>query len=254
MHGNCQLRDDTVLLYCQPYPTGGFDPGREGTKAQAEVPSVFFGVRMRTTIYIDGFNFYYAAVKDTSYKWLDFGATMRMLLQPPHQLNCIKYFTARVTGHRDPQQPLRQQVYWRALKAVTPELQIHEGSFLTHVVRRALAQPTAMQRTVAVLNTEEKGSDVNLAVHLLNDAWLDSYDCAVIVSNDSDLAEAMKLVRLHHPSKKLGLVFARHSGGNPSYELSRHAHFVKRLSRSVLAACQLPDSIPGGNIHKPPSW
>lgn len=32
---------------------------------------------------------------------------------------------------------------------------------------------------VEVVKTEEKGSDVNLAVHLLNDAWLDVYDCAV---------------------------------------------------------------------------
>jgi len=148
----------------------------------------------------------------------------------------------------------RGNAYWRALRATTPELQIIEGSFLTHEVRRALAHPTSGQRTVAVLETEEKGSDVNLAVHLLNDAWLDKFDCALIVSNDSDLAEAMKLVRQHHPVKKLGLVFARHSGGNPSYELSRHTHFVKRLSRSVLAACQLPDLIPGSNIHKPPSW
>lgn len=158
------------------------------------------------------------------------------------------------SGQRDPQQPLRQQVYWRALKATTPALQIHEGQFLTHVVRRALAQPTPGQRTVAVLDTEEKGSDVNLEVHLLNDAWLDAFDCAVIVSNDSDLAEAMKLVRQHHPAKKLGLVFARHRGGNPSYELSQHAHFVKRLSQTVLAACQLPSSIPGSTIHKPLSW
>ena len=42
---------------------------------------------------------------------------------------------------------------------------------------------------VEVIKTEEKGSDVNLAVHLLNDAWLDRYECAVVVSNDSDLAE-----------------------------------------------------------------
>ena len=55
--------------------------------------------------------------------------------------------------------------------------------------------------TVNVIKTEEKGSDVNLAVHLLNDAWLNKYECAVIVSNDSDMAEAMRLVKAHHPQK-----------------------------------------------------
>ena len=41
---------------------------------------------------------------------------------------------------------------------------------------------------VNIIKTEGKGSDVNLAVHLLNDGWLDAYDCAVVISNDSDLA------------------------------------------------------------------
>jgi uncharacterized LabA/DUF88 family protein len=59
-----------------------------------------------------------------------------------------------------------------------------------------------------VIKTEEKGSDVNLAVHLLNDGWLDAYDCAVVVSNDSDIAEAMRLVR-HHHGKRIGLITPR---------------------------------------------
>ena len=58
-----------------------------------------------------------------------------------------------------------------------------------------LVRPVGNQRTEQVIKTEEKGSDGNLAVHLLNDGWLDAYDCAVVVSNDSDIAEAMRLVR-----------------------------------------------------------
>lgn len=96
---------------------------------------------------------------------------------------------------------------------------------------------------------------MNLAVHLVNDAWRDAFDCALIVSNDSDLAEAMRLVRAQNPQKKLGLVFPRRErGGQPSYQLSKHAHFVLRLSERVLAACQLPDAIPGTNLHKPAAW
>ena len=210
---------------------------------------------MRTSVYIDGFNFYYAAVKDTPYKWLDLKATFTMLLQPQHQITAIKYFTAPVSGRRDPQQPLRQQTYWRALQATTPGLEVHKGSFLTHPVTWPLAQPQGGQRYATVLKTEEKGSDVNLAVHLVNDAWRDAFDCALIVSNDSDLAEAMRLVRLQNPKKKLGLVFPRRErGGQPSYQLSKHAHFVLRLSERVLAACQLPDVIPGTSLHKPAAW
>lgn len=210
---------------------------------------------MRTSIYIDGFNLYYGAVKGTAYKWLDFKAAFAMLLQPHHQITAINYFTAQVSGRRDPQQPVRQQTYWRALQASTPEFRLVKGSFLTHPVSMPLVQPQAGQRYANVLKTEEKGSDVNLAVHLVNDAWQDAYDCAVIVSNDSDLAEAMKLVRQHHPGKRLGLVFPRReTGGHPSRELSQHAHFVLRLGTRVLAACQLPAVIPGTSIHRPAAW
>jgi uncharacterized LabA/DUF88 family protein len=210
---------------------------------------------MRTSIYIDGFNLYYGAVKGTSYKWLDFKAVFAMLLQPHHQITAINYFTAQVSGKRDPQQPIRQQTYWRALQASTPEFRLVKGSFLTHTVKAPLAQPLGAQRFVDVLKTEEKGSDVNLAVHLLNDAWLDAFDCAVIVSNDSDLAEAMRLVRQEHPSKRLGLVFPRRAtGGHPSVELARHAHFQLRLGERVLAASQLPDVIAGTHIRKPATW
>ena len=61
-------------------------------------------------------------------------------------------------------------------------------------------------RIVEVIKMEEKGSDVNLSVHLLNDAWKDRYDCAVLVTNDSDMAEAMRLVKKGFYNKKLGLI------------------------------------------------
>ena len=59
--------------------------------------------------------------------------------------------------------------------------------------------------SVEVWKNEEKGSDVNLALHVLNDAWQDAYDCGVIVSNDSDLAKSLRLVKAQH-RKLIGLV------------------------------------------------
>jgi uncharacterized LabA/DUF88 family protein len=62
------------------------------------------------------------------------------------------------------------------------------------------AHPPPIQ--VEVWKNEEKGSDVNLALHLLNDAWQDAFDCAVVVSNDSDLAEALRMVKaIHKPAE-----------------------------------------------------
>jgi len=212
---------------------------------------------MRTYIYIDGFNFYYGAVKDTSYKWLNFKKLFESLLAPVHQILSIKYFTAIVTGKIDPDQPIRQKTFIRALKKFIPEISVYYGEFLSHNVFKPLAYPIDQNtfgkkiKFVNVIKTEEKGSDVNLAVHLLNDAWLDHYDCAVVVSNDSDLAESLRLVKEQH-KKKIGLITPGKT--HPSRELLKYADFTKRIRKGVLGASQLPDSIPGTTIHKPKVW
>ncbi len=82
---------------------------------------------MRTYIYIDGFNFYYGAVKDTPYKWLNFKKLFESLLAPGHQILSIKYFTAIVTGKIDPDQPIRQKTFIRALKKYIPEISVYYG-------------------------------------------------------------------------------------------------------------------------------
>ena len=137
---------------------------------------------MRTHVYIDGFNFYYGAVFNTPYKWLDFKLLLQNLLNPNHKIIKIKYFTALVTGKIDPNAPVRQKTFLRALQKHIPELSIHYGTFNSHDVVKPLAcrnKKFTRPFFVPVIKTEEKGSDVNLAVHLLNDAWLDEYDCAV---------------------------------------------------------------------------
>ena len=45
------------------------------------------------------------------------------------------------------------------------------------------------------MKPEEKGSNVNLATHMVNDAWKNLYDVALIISNDSDLVEAIHIVK-----------------------------------------------------------
>ena len=107
------------------------------------------------------------------------------------------------------------------------------------------------RRMAEVLKTEEKGSDVNLAVHLLNDCWLGRYECAIVVSNDSDLAEAMHLVN-EHGGKTLGLVKPRLK--QRSDELRVHAKFVINIRPGMLQNAQLPDPIPGTTFRKPAGW
>jgi len=208
--------------------------------------------KMKTIIYIDGFNFYYRAVKNTPFKWLDFKSLFQKLLSRQNKIISIKYFTALVSGKYDHYKPIRQETYLRALKAYIPEIEIFYGHFLTHEISAPLVKPIKKQKYVKIIKTEEKGSDVNLAVQLLNDAWLNYFNCAVIVSNDSDLAEALHLVKKYHPGKIIGLMMP--GEGHPSKELMKYSDFVKRIRSGVLRSSLLPDPIPGTNLFKPKSW
>ena len=119
---------------------------------------------MITNVYIDGFNLYYRALKRASqYKWLDLAKLSQALL-PTHQINRVRYFTAILDERPDdPNQQYRQQVYLRALETI-PNLSIHYGQFRTRNMRRPLAESIAgFDGVVLVKNTEEKGTDVNLA-------------------------------------------------------------------------------------------
>jgi len=206
----------------------------------------------RTIVYVDGFNFYYGEVRGTPWKWLDPVAMFQKVLGPQNKLMKVKYFTARVRpSPSDPSVNVRQDAFLRALQAHCPLVELHYGHFLRHRISMENANPPPP--LVEVWKKEEKGSDVNLALHVLNDAWQDAYNCAVIVSNDSDLAESLRLVKTQ--SKKLiGLVTPGAPMRKTSRQLSQHADFVKPIRTWMLQSSQLPNPIPGTTIHKPTSW
>jgi len=103
-----------------------------------------------------------------------------------------------------------------------------------------------------VQKTEEKGSDVNLASYLLRDAFLKECECAVVVSNDSDLLTPIKIAR-EECGLKIGLILPRANG---SLELKRLAHFQKPLRDHFLAAAQFPNKFADaiGTVTKPVAW
>lgn len=205
----------------------------------------------RTIVYIDGFNFYYGALKGGSYKWLDLERFFKNVLGDSNEIVHIKYFTAKVSPNKtNPEVHIRQETYFRALKEQCPMVTSILGHFLRNKVKVENAKPPPDH--VQVWKNEEKGSDVNLAVHLLNDAWKDEYDCAVVVSNDSDLAESMRLAKQHN--KVIGLVTPGAPKRKTSVQLRQQADFVKPIRKWMLESSQLPNPIPGTTVHKPENW
>lgn len=201
---------------------------------------------------MDGFNFYYGAVKNTPYKWLNFARLVELLL-PGDEIVRIKYFTAQVKPRPDdPEMPLRQQIYLRALRTI-PHLEIHLGQFNKHKVwMPAVCAPGEEQRNVRVWRTEEKGSDVNLATQLLCDAYENHFGTAAIISGDSDLLAPIRVVR-HRLGKQIGVLSPQR---RPAISLSIEANFYKEIRSGVLEASQFPDALRDrkGEIRKPGRW
>ena len=208
---------------------------------------------MRTYVYIDGFNLYYGATKGTPYRWLNLGKFCQFML-PTHNIIRINYYTARVAAQpRDPSQPVRQQTYLRAL-ATIPNLSIVYGHFLSHEVNAPLAAPCAGgPATARVIRTEEKGSDVNLATHLLWHAFRNDYDIAVVVSNDSDLLEPIRIAKAELGKR---IVVINPHKNKPSRQLLQVADEFKRIKTTTLAACQFPPQLTDshGTFTKPALW
>jgi NYN domain len=210
--------------------------------------------RLRTYIYVDGFNLYYRALRGTKFKWLNLEALAKDLLDPENDIVCIRYFTAPVSGKLDPGQPIRQQRYFQALQTL-PCISIHQGNFLTKSKVRPLVHPAPGGPThVLVWNSEEKGSDVNLATYLIHDAWRGLFDVALVLSQDTDLIEPVRIVR-DEIKKPVGVVVL---DGKAPGQLASYGSFVRHITHSRLAAAQFPDSMSfgrkGKSVQRPVEW
>jgi len=207
----------------------------------------------RTNVYVDGFNLYYGALRRTPYKWLDVARLASLLLPGGCHVHRIRYYTARVSARPgNLNAPRRQEIYLRALRTI-PNLTIAYGHFLTSEVNMPLARPQPHGlTTVRVMRTEEKGSDVNLASHLLLDAFRGGCEVAFVVSNDSDLLEPVRIAR-----REFGLrvgIGCPHE--RPSQVLVREADFIRPIRAGVLRVSQFPATLTDehGTIRKPESW
>lgn len=153
---------------------------------------------MRVNVFIDGFNLYHALDGTGRHylKWLDLRRLCLEFAPPPGQiLGTVYYFSAYATWRPDAY--ARHRAFVAALEtcSVTPVM----GMF---------KEKQRSCRTCGSVwsDHEEKETDVNIAIHLLRDAQLDRYDRALIISGDSDLAPAVRMVREQYPSKSIRIL------------------------------------------------
>ena len=207
-------------------------------------------------VYVDGLNLYRRALQGSPYKWLDIARMSELLLQD-FEIAKVRYFTANIKHQPyDPQAPQRQQAYIRALRT-DPRVEVHLGTFRIDKrdmpIHPLVIGPDGAPVTVRVRKTEETGSDVNLATHLLVEGFRGAVDAFVVVSNDSDLAEPIRVL-INEFDRVVGLIAPTSRPSNVL--LATGPQIIRELREGVLQASQLPTSLVDehGTVRKPKGW
>lgn len=199
--------------------------------------------------YVDGFNLYYGIRTKgwQRYYWLNIRMMATGLLRPDQELVRTKYFTTLVSATpEDPEKSRRQVAYLEALGTLG-EFDIFYGHYLQK-------QMKCFKCGANWATHEEKMTDVNIAVEMLNDAYEDAFDTALLVSGDSDLTGPVTTIRRKFPRKWVVVAFPpeRHSD-----QLRKAAHRTLTIGRKKLADSQFPDEVykAGGFVlRRPESW
>ena len=245
---------------------------------------------MRVGVYIDGFNLYYGgrAVMGRSqpgWRWLDLRRLSQRLIDERRDwrargavVHRLVYCTALVDRASNPDGRRDQDAYVEALELSGSIDLLVKGRFMSHVKTAPLATKGPGGKPVLVTpdwpvmvcdvdwaaitdavfmvshrRFEEKGTDVNVASHLLLDLLEQRVDAAVVISNDSDLRLPIQQSRLRVP---LGTVNPGQRSLAGDLKGQTHdgvgGHWWRRLVAADFTSCQLPD--PVGAIDKPPGW
>jgi uncharacterized LabA/DUF88 family protein len=112
--------------------------------------------------------------------------------------------------------------------------------------------PDPAPRYARVVKSEEKGSDVNLGVHLVRDAFQGKFEHAAVITNDTDLVEPLRIVT---EDAKLPVTLLTPTD-QTAKSLRNVATYVRRI-RNYLGVSQFPNPVvtPDGIVlAKPENW
>lgn len=200
----------------------------------------------RTIFYVDGFNLYFGIkeLRQNSLKWLDVNLLAKNLLKSHQELKDVYFFTSRVTN--SPGKEKRQLTYIEALDQHS-NIKIVFGKFQPNYI-------TCKSCAHVYSSPSEKMTDVNIAVQMLQDAYQDKFDTAVLISGDSDLLPPIIAIKKLFPIKKVVVAFPpnRHNRS-----LQKHASGSFIIGRKKLKDSQLPDTVikrDGYVLTRPAEW
>jgi len=188
----------------------------------------------RVTAFIDGYNLYHAIddARRHDLKWLNLWELCEALIRndPRAELVEVFYFSAYATWK--PEQYARHRHYVAALKSAGVKIILGNFKKKPRKCNRCLNEWTAH---------EEKESDVNIAIHLLDKAHRDEYDEALLLTADTDLTPAIRMVRERYRHKSIIAVLP--PGRQYVASLIDASNSKIRLSLELLERCQFVDQV-----------
>ncbi len=206
---------------------------------------------IRSAFFIDGFNLYHALLRLNAphLKWVDLRSLMNRQTSKSETVGAVYYFSAYADWLPGPRS--RHERYVAALIA----------SDVTVILGNFKKKDRYCKHCGHIsIGHEEKETDVNIALCLLNEAYKDTYDRAYVVSRDSDLKPAISMVRSEFPGKEVIVVAPPHFGH--SVDLLAVATGKRKISVPQIEACLFPEIVidAGGNVastrpveYQPPS-
>jgi uncharacterized LabA/DUF88 family protein len=200
----------------------------------------------RAIAYVDGFNLY-NGIHDAynhRYLWLDLVKLFERL-RPKNELIRVKYFTSILIDEPDAQG--RHAEYISALQAAYPDkVEVILGRYQRKdMVCRACG---ASWRSY-----EEKETDVNIAVALVADALAGEAENLYIVSADSDLVPAIKLIQARKPDLFSVAFFPPKRRSDELLKLMPSSYVI---GQQKLRDAQLPEEVAGASAtySRPAKW
>lgn len=190
--------------------------------------------RHRVICLIDGLNLYHAitALARPELKWVDLRNLSKVFLKShSEELSEVFYFSAYAEHVSESSQKC-QKAHIRALELTNVK------PILGHFKEKTRKCPSCNHRWIG---HEEKETDVNIALFLLNLAYQNAFDRALLISNDSDLAPAIRMVRKYFPQKRITTVSPPHYFH--SRELIQASSDKTKVRVEHLERCLLPPVI-----------
>lgn len=186
--------------------------------------------------FVDGFNLYHSikALNQNKLKWLDLRSLcVNFAPSPQFLMSKIFYFSAYATWLPGAYQ--RHKEYVKAL----------ESTGVTPIMGKFKEKDRSCNICGSMWKAhEEKETDVNIALYILDEAYQNSFDRALIISADSDLSPAVRLVKERFPSKTVRVltpVNRKHS-----WDLVNAAgglNFVKQIKKIHIERSLLPENL-----------